>query len=487
MAPMRMRINKPPRLPGTSRTAWAIMRGYAALLAGAVIALSTAAGAAEVAFSPRVSLGQHWTDNVTLAPKGTEESEWITELKPGFSLTLDRPRATAEFDYDLQALWYADNSDFNDAYHQARGKGTLALVPQSLFLDAFTRFNQQNVDPGGPIDFSNLFITNNRTDAFVYGASPYHSRRWGNWADSLLRYAYQAVNFTDPDEGVGELQDSNTQSISGSLESPAAQPGLRWRAFGGLQITEFDEGPNFEYARATLDFDVPVGPRVRATMSVGRESDVEKDRAAGELDATLWYVGFEWEPSELQQLSARGGERYYGTAWELHWTRLGSFGEVGLNYTEEPTTSTGMLGDATVFEPDWQPGVNPGFDTRIFLRKSLVGHANYKLARTTFGARIYADRIIFQENSGSIERYYGVNLIFDWQYAPRTALNATIDFWRSRLDTGNNDNVSFNVGLTRQLSRALSGVLRVGHQFQNAVQVEDYTVNWISLGLTAQF
>ena len=71
--------------------------------------------------------------------------------------------------------------------------GNVALVPDSLFLDAFARYDQQAVNIGGRTASSNLFQTDNRTDYFVYGASPYHVGRWSDWGESLVRYQYQAV------------------------------------------------------------------------------------------------------------------------------------------------------------------------------------------------------------------------------------------------------------------------------------------------------
>lgn len=487
MAPMRMRINALLTMLGTSRAAGRSMRSLGVLLAAAVMVLSTPSDAAEGTFTPRVLLGQHWTDNVSLAPKGLKESEWITELKPGFSLALDRPQATAEFDYDLQALWYADNSEFNDAYHQALGKGTFILVPESLFIDAYTRYDQQNIDPGGQIDFSNLFDTQNRTDVFVYGASPYHVRRWGNRVESLVRYRYQAVKFANTDEAAIDLQDSDTHFMSVALGSPTAQPGISWQTRGSYSITEFDEAPDFEYARVALELGVPVGLRARATVTAGRESDVEEDPSGGGLDSTFWYVGFEWAPSELQQLSGRVGERYFGTALELHWTRLGSLGEIGLDYTEEPNTSSGVLGEEDMFVPGFRPGGVPGLDTRVFLRKSLVGRLTYDLPRTTIGGRMHFDRLIYDDDAGGTERYYGATLNCDWQFAPRTALGASISLDRRKFQAGENDQMEFGVAVTRTLSRTLSGSLRAVHQSLNSEQIDDYRVNRVSLYLTGQF
>ncbi len=462
----------------------------AALAVGAIAAMALPGFAlgAEWEFTPRVTVGETWTDNVTLAGSGLEESEWITELKPGFSLATAGPRTTLQLDYDLQALWFADNSDFNDVYHNAVGTANFTLLPQTLYLDAFTRYDQQNIDPRGSIARSNVFETGNRTDSLVYGVSPYHVGRWGAWGESLVRLQYQAVTYLNTDEGIGTLQDSDTQSISAQLGSPQERRGFSWRAYGSSAKTEFDVSPEYEYAQVGLDLGMPVGLRTRATASGGRESDIAVDTSAGGLDATFWYVGFEWEPSDLQSLSAQVGERFYGTAWEVHWIRRGSRGQLSLDYTEDPTTSSGVLGGDGMFQPGLTPGGTPALDTRVFLRKRASGRASYEFVRSRLEAIIHAEKRIYQDAESGDERSSGARLNYDWDLAARTTLGASVDFERTSYEvTGDNEYLQFSVNVNRQLTRTLSGELRLGNLRRDQDVGTDYTANWISVYLTAEF
>ena len=457
-------------------------------LATGALALPVMAGAAQWDFTPRVAAGVTYTDNVSLAPSNLEESEFITELRPGFELSTTGPRARVSLDYEAQALWFADNSDFNDVYHQLAGNSNFALVPDSLFLDAFARYDQQDVNVGGRTAYSNLFQTDNRTDYYVYGLSPYHVGRWGDWAESLVRYQYQAVRYTNTDEGLTPPQDIDTNAISAEFGSPAAARGFSWRASGSHTTTEFEEASDFEYARVALEVGVPVGYRTRLTAQVGQESDIEEDPAAGGLDASFWYVGALWEPSDLQSLEAQVGRRFFGTAYELHWRRRGSRGEIGLDYTEEPTTSGGVLGADGSFVPGYRPGGIGTLDNRVFLRKRLSALATYELVRSTIEARVYSDRREFQDVTGGTESYRGVALSYDWDFAPRTRVGATArweqrDFASDRTD----DEGDFGVSVTRQLSRVLSGVLSVNHYLRNSDGSDDYNANMISLFVEARF
>lgn len=444
---------------------------------------------ADWSFEPRASVGANWTDNISLAPDGAEESDVIAEVKPGFSLGLQGARAQADLSYDLQALWFNDNSDLDDIYHQARGSGKIELVPTSLFLDGFLRYDQQNVDFGGRVDYSNLFRTDNRTDAFVFGLSPYHVGRWGNWGQSLVRYNYQGVRYTNTDDGVtSDLQDSDSQFWSASLGSPEEKRGVSWRASGSATRTEFETAREFEYRRVALDLGVPVGLRTRATATLGRESDVAADPGTGGLDENFWFVGVEWRPSDLQTFSARVGERYFGRAFGLSWTRRGSRGDLAVQYNEDPTTANGTLGDDNVFLPGFRPGGSPQLDTRVYLRKRLSARATYELARSTLAARAYGERRDYGDAGGE-EEVYGLTLTYDWDVAQRTRLGATIDWEQRDYASARSDDLGgVSLRVSRTLTRTFSAILRGSHYFRNSNDpASEYDVNQVSLSIRGQF
>lgn len=460
----------------------------ACALAVAALAAPVAAGAAAWEFTPRVALGQVWTDNIQLAPDGLEESDWITELRPGFTLATEGPRARLSLDYDLQALWFNDFDELDDTYHQLDGNGNFVLLPESLFLDAFARYDQQNVDTSGRMAFSNLFDTGNRTDTFVYGASPYHVGRWGSWGESLVRYQHQAVRYSNTDPGAATVEDSDTNAVSASLGSPAAARGPSWRLGGSYNRTEFEQSREYEYARVALDAGVPVGLRTRLTGTIGQESDVAEDSSRGGLDSSFWYVGLAWTPSELQSLEAQVGERFFGTAWELHWRRRGSRGELTIDYTEEPSTSSGILGDSGIFEPGTGPVGIGSLDARVFVHKRLAGSAGYEFVRSNVMLRVYSDRREYQDAAGGSEKNIGATLDVNWDAAPRTSLGLSTTWQRAEPDSDRRDNYTeIAASLTRTMTRTLSAVLRISHFQRYSSSDDDYKANVASAFLQASF
>jgi hypothetical protein len=113
-----------------------------------------------------------------LRPTGSGNSEWISELRPGFSLgrraLASRPCSTMTC-RRCGSLITATSTTF----HQLNGDGNVAVVPESLFLDVFARYDQQNIDSAGRVAYSNIFQTGNRTDASRLRRQPVPRRSLG--------------------------------------------------------------------------------------------------------------------------------------------------------------------------------------------------------------------------------------------------------------------------------------------------------------------
>ena len=466
------------------------LRGAAlAIVSCALLAGAPAALAGEWEFSQRIRGGAYWTDNVTAAPEGEEDSDWIASLEPGLSLDYLGPRGNASLNYDAQALWYQDNDEFDDVFHQFFGNGQLIVTPDTLFLDGFARYGQANIDPAGRVAQGNIIQTGNLTDAAIYGASPWYTDRYGQWGEALARYTYQAVRYRNTDETTTSVQDSDSNIMFASLGSQSGAPGLSWRSSVNYQLTEYDLSPDFEYGEATQEFGYPVGLRTRGIVTVGMESDFIEDQSQGGFDEFFWTVGFSWEPNERESLSASAGERFYGNTYAFNWQRRAARGEVSVSYVEEATTSNlRLFGDGS--DPiGGQPGL-PTLDPAVFLSKRLSGSARYDLTRTRLTARLYGERREFVEaDSRPDEDVAGLDLTADWDVAPRTRLDTLLryeyrDFGGSR---SSSDTYEVTLGVRRDITRTAFASFRVGHYRRDFETSGDYDINWASITFGMDF
>jgi hypothetical protein len=435
-------------------------------------------------FTPRVTAGVTWTDNVR-ASSSNEESEFIVVLEPGFHLSSESARTQLDLDYSAQGLWYADNSDLNDVFHNLYGTGLFTLVPNHFFLDAFARYDQVHIDPGGRLTSGNLIRTGNRSDAAVYGLSPWYQTRFGRWAEATARYRYQAVNYTNTDPTSFRVRDSDTHSVSAQLGSLRGRPGLSWLTSASYSWTDYDQAGEFEYGRAALDLGYPVGPRTRLTGTFGVESDVANDPAAGGFDAEFWYLGVQWEPTALQSVEARVGNRFYGTAYDFSWARRGARGDLSVSYSENPTTPNQSLFTGDGAFSGGRPGT-PWLDAGVYLSKRLNGRLTYRLARTELSALVYAERRERLDDDPLLlrdDRVAGVQLGADWAVAPRTVFNLSTRYEQrdARADDRSSDLIELSASLRRDLTAQMYAEARAGHAQRNLATRDDYQVNAVSI------
>jgi len=107
-------------------------------------------------FKPIISLGQYYTNNLFLLPDEFKESDWVTEVRPGIEISHESSRIIFDLDYAYQALFYADNNQFNEGYHRLDSSAWVDLIDDNLRLFASANATQVNVRPQGQQTPSNI-------------------------------------------------------------------------------------------------------------------------------------------------------------------------------------------------------------------------------------------------------------------------------------------------------------------------------------------
>ncbi len=264
------------------------------LLAG--LALAGPARAAEWSIEPALEVGESYTDNVELTENGDED--FITEVTPGITLRREAPQLQAEANYRFQNLWYADNSDFDDNFHNFDGRAGAQFLNNALTVDATANYDQQNIDPERAVGFSNLLRTGNRTDVARAQVTPIYTTSIAPHLDSQLLYSYSVVDYRNTDDTTTNVEDSDRHFVR-ALFGDLTDPGLiDWQTEYQYSRTEFDgDGDTFEYQRLGGQVGYAINPRTRLLFAAGKESDVEEDVGSGDLDAWYWNAGFNWAPT----------------------------------------------------------------------------------------------------------------------------------------------------------------------------------------------
>ena len=160
----------------------------------------------QATFSPRISVGGEYTDNIFQADDDTED-DYITTISPGFSAEILGKNGGAKISYDPEYAMY-DEYEENDRWrHDARFTGW-AEISKNTRLDLRDWFRLTE-DPLSEADIAALraedpddIIDNTRRDSlnkyYRNNASVFLSHRYGEFDTINLGYKHYFLDNDDP-------------------------------------------------------------------------------------------------------------------------------------------------------------------------------------------------------------------------------------------------------------------------------------------------
>ena len=268
------------KLPGIRRADVALgaAAGAAAVLWLAVSIGGAAAG--QWTITPRVAVGQTITDNARSTSADTD-TDLISTATAGLGVIGAGARAQVSFDYDLAYDKYWENDDLDGLRHDLLGDGTAELYREHLFFDARGAVSQQAIRRDGVQTATGRTAADNQTVVINYALGPVLRNRFGDWAESELRYRFGQVLFADPDVGGGadRPDDATTHRASASLTSGRRFTRYRWSLVGDALRTEQDNNDTFKSTGVDLIGEYDVN---RFATLLGRVGYEEIDDDAGE-------------------------------------------------------------------------------------------------------------------------------------------------------------------------------------------------------------
>ena len=314
------------------------------------------ADAQEWDFQPYIELAATYTTNLFLAEEGLEESDYIGQIVPGFSVVRDEGRFTTNTEYRAIGLFFASDSDLNTVYHQLRSASTLNAVAERFFVDVNASIEQAVVDPTATIPTSNVVATNNLGDVMTASVNPYYIQPLGS-SEAFMRldYAYDIVRYEDFGlETFSRVDDYDQQTGRFFLGTRQRDTGLEWSLSYNFQSIDYVNVEDYEYERAQAALGVQLSRSFRLIGLGGRETDLLEGRNIGGLDSEFWEVGFRINAGSNSVVEFRTGERFFGDSYFGNIEIEGRRVEFTASYTENPTTSAeGMLGGLVIpFNPN---------------------------------------------------------------------------------------------------------------------------------------
>lgn len=483
------------RVPGDAR------RRYlgAMLVVASSAHVATQVQAAEWRLTPRLGLKETYTDNVRLAPRGLEQSDWITEISPGVSVAANGARLQMSADYALNYRAYANNSDANGHNHSLRSNALFNAWDRRFFLQAAASVAQQNISTLGALTSSDANLTGNRTEVRQFSLSPYLVGRLGTFANWQGRFSW---NRSESD-GVASALNSETRGLQLSLSSGQQFSDLGWSLAYSQQQVDSSGGQfarrDQESMTATVRY--RVWPTLSALGTFGRD-DNSFGNARGSTGGDFYTLGLEWAPSTRTKLRGELGERYFGNTASFnaeHRTRLSTW---QLSYSEQiianprPLTVPASVDTAVAIDrlflaqvPDpierqqlvqayiVQNGLPASLTTavdfltnQVSLSKRLQGTFGLRGIRSTFLLSVFRDNRESQTTDqpvlvtdpfalGTSVVQTGYSGVLTWRFSEQTSASFSAGQTKSKVADASRDdtNSTLRIGATHRLGPKLTG------------------------------
>jgi uncharacterized protein (PEP-CTERM system associated) len=470
------------------------------------------ANAAEWKLVPTIGLNESYTDNVRLAPKGSEQGSFVTQLSPGFNLTATGPNLKSMLNYVMENSYYSGvNSDMK-TNHRLLANANAALVQDLFFLDANAGVTQQNLSPFGPVTENNLNLSNNRTEVRTYAISPYFRKNFSNEVTGEMRYSHDSVSSsnsvyaqTGNQFARQNLADSQSDSFRIGLNSGTDFRVVSWGINANQQKIDYNGLAPLTMGMTTVNLGYALTPRFKLTATGGYEHNSYVS-LTGKSSGNFGSLGFAWTPTERTNIVFSAGERFYGKTYALTVSQRARLSMWNLGYNEDVTTTRGQFLVPVTMNTDaflnqlWQNSIpDPAirqqvvdgfirdaslplslaqpvntFTNQVFLQKSLQGSVALTGVRNTVVASIFnssrENLSVAQGNaaisglSGNI-RQTGTSLVWNLKLSPLTNANASVAYVRSnQTDTAFSDRTrSFRASISKQLQPKLKATVELRH------------------------
>jgi hypothetical protein len=291
--------------------------------------------------TPSVQTQEIYSDNITLAPSGSEQSAFVTAINPGVSITGQSPRSTMNFNYRMQNLYNAGGNNSLSIYNQLLSSSHNTFIPNKLFLDSNTSISQQNIN-NNLVGANNINGSANSTNVYSFGLSPYWTPHFANYASGIARVNFNTIatgggstsnnNFNSPlnttNNNSNSMSDSVNLAETINLNSGSYFQRVNWNL-------SFNNNENYRINSPTISFQnsngrigVPINAYFNVFAQGGYSNNNYQSSAVnntGNNSSGAYYtVGGQWKPSQRFNVTVGAGNNSFVTVFLSPMARLTS-------------------------------------------------------------------------------------------------------------------------------------------------------------------
>ena len=452
--------------------------------------------AAEWRFRPRLTVQGTYSDNITLTPD--KESDFVTDISPGFTLNGKGRRFTLDVFYNLQYLNYARSTSSDRFNNQFQLLGNGEVAKDLFFIDIRSTVRQENISNRRNTADSTISVTDNVTNSYTFGISPYLKHRFGSFAEGEARYSYDRVEYSTG------RSNSDTNAVLLDLTSGQAFEVFTWNTFyrWTQEDQEFGQTITFQHVQASGSYHF--NRKAAVVFGTGYEDNEFFTLKTDDTTAVTWLAGVRLTPNPRTLLEGGAQNRFFGTAPYLNLEYRSRKTALALHYFEELTTTNQIRssqGFIPLLDPFGDPILDPntgdaieipidtpGIQNEVMVRKRLDGTLAVRGQRTDVGFTLFGVQREFQISPD--EDVYGVTAFVNRRLSRPTSIRLWARATRSEFDgpTPTRTRYRVGIGLNRQRSKDFSGRIDVIHTTQDSKAASlNYDENRVTLGVTKFF
>lgn len=281
------------------------VRVGAALVAGCAGAGS--AGAQVLVVVPEVSVTATVTSNRELVPSERQQSDQITTIAPGLSVSSRRGALQGGLRYSLNGLVYANASSLNSTFHTLASNLRFAPVDSRFGLEATATAGRQTLSAYGAQTSDPTVGQANQVQTYGYSLSPYLS------GIALGDLAYQVkANYTTSRSNAAAASAGNTASLELTAGLVGKLGALAWSLDATRLISESGDLPRSHNGRITAS--TTWAPDVEVGLTARLGSEVEDLMTGTSQRHTIWGASVLWTPGPRTSVKADFDRRSFGNS-----------------------------------------------------------------------------------------------------------------------------------------------------------------------------
>lgn len=272
--------------------------------------LSSPAVAGEWTITPRIDVEQSFTDNARSVAEGLE-ADMITTTTAGVDVSGSGARLQLNFNYNISRDTFWDNSDLNGLRQSLLGTSKVETIEDFMFIDTRASITQQSLARGGGISASDRNVGSNDQSTVVnYAITPNFAHRYGNWAESDVRYSFNETRFLETDVGEAGVQPDTSRSfeIEGLVRSGRHFSRLSWELSTSRTFTNNNSDRNL----TELSGEYAWSRKIALLGLAGREEIENSGLNADDDPEFFWRGGFRLTPGPRTSVRFEAGHRFGG-------------------------------------------------------------------------------------------------------------------------------------------------------------------------------